>query len=301
MRSGPIKENAFRGAVVFLILAALIILAVVPAFADIGPKPSVTVDVEGRPDETVYATLLSNVEIYGPWFRITEDNIEGAGSFGTVDAPREAYEAFLEYEDPDGYMLMNQIFTLKGDESFSWSYYPPKEFKVAIYVPSENRLFVSAAMERDAFESFFSAVIPDLSSTEASLQIQPLYVTEDIRTGNAVGAFAIRMILTVLVELGLALLFKYRAKREIITIIITNIVTQGLLNLIMGLLDYTSGGLVWFIFFPILELLVFVIELIVYLIVFRDHSKGKTFGYTLLANFLTMALGFAVALFFMAV
>ena len=300
MRQTVSKDRSLRRICVILMVISALLLAIGPAFADVGPKPSVTVKIEGRPGETLYATLLSKSEVYGPWFSITEENIGEAGGYGPSDAGPEVYEAFFAYRDPDGYMLMNQIFTVEGEGSFCWSYYPPKEFKVAVYVPSENRIFVSEEMERDAFDSFFSAVIPDLAGTEAELQIQPLYVSEDIRTGNQIGAFVARMLLTVAVEVGLALLFKYRKKREIVTIIVTNVVTQGLLNLIMGVLDYTSGGLVWLIFFPILELLVFVIELIVYLIAFKDHSKGKTFGYTLLANFLTMAIGFAIAVYFMA-
>ena len=300
MRDEPVSERSLRRLCALLLTAVLIAFAIVPVSADVGPKPSVTVSVEGRPGETLYATLLSKDEVYGPWFRITEENIDGAGGYGPLDADHEVYEAFFSYRDPDGYMLMNQIFKVEGNGSFSWSYYPPKEFKAAVYVPSENRIFVSGELEREAFDSFFSAVIPDLSGKEAELQVQPLYVTEDIRTGNQILAFFVRMLLTIAVELGLALLFKYRKKREILTIVITNIVTQGLLNLVMGLLDYTSGGLVWLIFFPVMELLVFVIELIVYLIAFKGHSKGKTFGYTLLANLLTAALGLAIALYFMA-
>ena len=298
------SEARMRGWIcILLMLSVIFVFAASPASADMGPKPSVTVEFDGRGDETLYATLLSDEEIYGPWRTVSDDVLTELISKAETEEEAAAWQAIYDcaVTDPEGFRMMDQMFTVGPDEPLAWTYYPPEEFKVAVYVPSEGTVYVSDEMERDAFESYFSAQIPDASGSPSAGAAQPLFVTEDIRMGSVIGAFALRMVLTVVIEVLLALLFKYRKKKEIITIIVVNIITQGLLNLIMGLFDYTMGGLVWVFVFPILEILVFVIELIVYLIAFKDHSKGKTFGYTLLANFITMALGLAVAVFFMAV
>ena len=103
--------------------------------------------------------------------------------------------------------------------------------------------------------------------------------------------FLLRVVLTILIELVIGLIFGYRSSKERKTIIITNLITQILLNLAILLFDYYMGLLVWIFIFPILEIVVTIIEAIVYLVKFKDHKKFKTIIYSLIANLCTCLLG----------
>ncbi|MBQ5444258.1 MAG: hypothetical protein IIU29_03645 [Erysipelotrichaceae bacterium] len=95
------------------------------------------------------------------------------------------------------------------------------------------------------------------------------------------------------VELAVAYLFGYRKKRHIITILIVNLITQILLGVVMMLADHYGGLLTWMIFFPIAEIAVIVLEMVLYQILIRNEKRGKLILYAILANLLTAALTFA--------
>lgn len=251
-----------------------------PVHADVGPKPSVTITFENAPDHPYYVTLLGTEEFFGPWSNLTQEGIAGQDA-----EVRPAYEAFYDYAQLNGLYFSDFVQECSDDDEFHWGYYPPSSFRIAVYDSVEKTLRVSDVVEREAFDSFY---IIDLNQAG-------LTVVEDYHVTRYLISFAIRLAATILIEVILALLMGYRQKKEIRTIIFTNILTQILLNGIMLLLDYYSGLLVWLFVYPAMELAVFIIELAVYLINFRGHKKLKTFFYTLLANGLTFLLGLYIA------
>ena len=264
----------------FVIIASVFFLSglcIRPVSADMGPKPSVTVSITDPPEGHYYVTLLG-LEEYGPWGFVSEENMDAEI---TGEEETEAYKAFLAYEDEEGYKLLNYVSECSSDNEFSWSYYPPSAFKIAIYSVKDQSLKVSKAISRAAFEAYYNVSYKN-----------DMTVEEDTRTGRRLGLFALRVIVTIGVELLLGVILGYRSKSEIMTIIITNLITQVTLNAFLSLIDYSSGAYAWLIFFPIGELIVLVIELIVYLIKFKGQNKFKTVLYTIFANGLTLYLTF---------
>ncbi len=263
-----------------LLTILLFSLSCHPVSADVGPKPSVTVTFENAPDHPYYVTLLGTEEFFGPWSSVTSEFIDSQ-----PDDLRPAYVAFFEYAQATGLYFCDFVAECSDDDEFSWGYYPPSSFCIAVYDGVEGTLRVSDVIEREAFDSYYEI---DLNDPE-------LKVVEDYHLTRYVIGFLIRLVATVLTELFLAWFFGYRTKQEIRLIVFTNILTQILLNGIMLLLDYYSGLMVWLFVYPAMELAVFIIELAVYLINFRRHKKLKTFFYTLIANGLTFLLGLYIA------
>ena len=270
---------------IFVIIAAVFFLSglfIRPVSADMGPKPSVTITISDPPEGRYYVTLLGNEE-HGPWGFVNEENMEADVS---GEEETEAYKAFLTYEDEEGYRLLNYVSECSEDHEFKWSYYPPENFKIAIYSVKDQSLKVSQAINREAFEAYYDVNFKNDMS-----------VSEDTRLGRRIALFAIRVIVTIGVELLLGVILGYRSKSEIRTIIITNLITQVTLNLFMSLIDYSTGAYAWLIFFPIGELIVLVIEMIVYLIKFKGQNKFKTVLYSMFANGLTLYLSFISLMF----
>ena len=264
-----------------LLTSLLLLLVSSPVYADMGPKPSVTVSFQHAPDHPYYVTLLGTEEFFGPWSTISEEEIANHD-----DSIRPAYEAFYACAKENGLYFSDYVTDCSSDDTFRWTYYPPSSFRIAVYDSMDHTLKVSDLCKREAFDSYF---IVDLEGPE-------LIVKEDAHLTPYLLSFVIRMILTVLIELLIAWIFGYRTKKEKKIIVITNIITQCLLNGIMLSIDYYSGLLVWLFIFPVLELGVFVIELLVYLFLFKEHKKLKTFFYTLIANGLTFLLGIYLAM-----
>ena len=249
-----------------------------PVFADVGPKPSVTIIVENAPDKSYFVTLLAKSS-YGPWQQVTD--IEGMPADNEEE--RKAAQLFLDYEDSDGYFLLNNMSgDLMGKNEFSWTYYPPEEFKIAICCPQDGSVYVSEALERDAFYSYFHVTYGS----------NPLPAFEESHLGKVFLESLLRVAVTIIVELFLAYLFGYREKKQLLTITVVNVITQMILNAFLVFSDYFGGGLMWMIMFPLGEVIVFIIELIIYLFTIGKEGKGKAFLYTLLANAASAAFTF---------
>ena len=260
---------------IFLCTISLFLILPLRVNADVGPKPSVRIRFQNV-TRTCYVTLLSEQETTGPFSSITEP-------YSSNDAQEtEAYRIFTEYAETDDYYFLGNVEKIDPEHpEYSWTYYPPKMFKVAVYDPADGSLKVSDPAERTAFDTFYTA----------DLNEDGIVLDEDVHLKREIIGLLSRMILTVAVELVLALIFGYRKKKEIGTIVKTNLFTQLLLNLVMAFMDYYMGMMVWIFLFPVMELVVLVIEMIVYLRKFRDHSRWKTILYSILANLATLFMG----------
>ena len=258
-----------------LLIFCLLSLFTTTVSADMGPKASLHIQINNAPDNHYYVALFTKDPGYGRYGYIEETGIQASD-----DESRQAYEAFLNHHDPEGYKAMNYVEECSGTNEFSWTYYPPDEFKIAIYNTADKSLKVSDAYKKEAFDAVF---IVEYGPT--------LKVEEVDQFGRNILTFLLRALLTTLIEVGLALLFGYREKKEIITIVITNLITQILLNLFMAVADVSMGGYAWLLLFPLGEGIVWLIEMIVYLIAIKRKPKWKLIIYTLLANGITFVLG----------
>ena len=133
------------------------------------------------------------------------------------------------------------------------------------------------------------------------LMAEPVTVKADAGQGSF--GFVFRIIMTVLVELAIALLFGYKGKKAVKCILITNIITQIALNAGLDFGVHYIGPRDGRIFYMILEVMVFITEAIVYkqLILTQEQKKNwkdkcKIYGYSLVANLVSFGCGSGLAL-----
>ena len=276
--------------VILIFLCVIVISAVLPANAraDSGPKPSVVIDFSGLDSETYYATLLSSTVSTGP-YSTGRDYQEYMGNY-------DAFLKFSEYEDADGYYFLRFYQDCSETNRFSWTYYPPQEFKILLYFPETDTFIASNEIyERYAFDSYFTAEIEGQGNELTASS--GITLSKSYNYTNEIISLVIRILLTIAVELVVALLFGLRGKAVFRFIAVTNIVTQIALNLALNIINFHMGILAFIVFYVLLEIAVFAIEAILYAVCLKTQaSKRRLVTYALSANAASFALGMLLAI-----
>lgn len=260
-----------------LVLAVLVPVCAFPAFADIGPKPSVVIDFQGLEGQTYYATLLGDTDGYGPWStkRAYEEYL---GS-------QEVWDAFKGYDAPEGFWFIGYMEDCTETQQLSWTYYPPENFRVLLYFPEAGAFLISSeTYGRYAFDSAFTARV---SAGDVVLRSAYDFTWE-------VMSFLCRCILTIAAEVLIGWLFLFRGKPLFRLICVTNVVTQLLLNLALNVSNYLAGAMGYVMLYILLELGVFVVEGMIYAAYLKRHPQEKPlhpWGYALVSNGVSFALG----------
>ena len=282
------KRRLFCGSILALLLVCLLPLW---AAADTGPKPSITVTPEGFGEAACYLTLLSQTETTGPWSK-QESFAASKDSYGDPEADEAIWTAFNDYQDAEGFFFLGCYGEVTGGQVFCWSYYPPDTFKVLAYFPDSGTFAVGPVTERKEFSARYT-VSP--SETGETLLIEKAR-NQEAENKSFVG----RLVLTLALELAVAVVFAFRAKRQIITIVCMNLITQvGLNQAITHLFPLVSSRWYW----PgllVLEVLIFLVEGAVYAKLLPRWKKDPAavchpWGYALAANVASFGLGLILA------
>ena len=277
---------------IFALLLCFVLVMAMPitAHADMGPKPSVRIEFTGIEGETYYGTLLSKGKSTGPasaW----DGNPEYAYR-QPEDADYDIWLKFVEYEDTDGYYFLQWFWECSENNQLNWTYYPPTSFKILLYFPETDTFYVSPVYERYAFDSYFTV---DLSEYDSD----PILASKSYDYTWELISLAARIVLTIALELGIALLFGYREKKVLGLLAVVNIVTQVTLNVALNIINYNSGSMIFTFSYVLFEILVFTIEAVAYAVLIRKYSKvqkkGRAVGYAFIANAASFALGLWLA------
>lgn len=271
----------------------LLLVLTTAAFADSGPKPSVRISFENMDDTPCYGTLLSLTDSTGPssaWdgYEHSRPNLS--------EEETAVWRAFVDYEDTDGYYFLQEWWPCSETKTLNWTYYPPRSFKVLLYYPESGEFSVSGVQERYAFDSYFTV---DLAR-EGGASAAELYVEKSYAYGAEVLSLVCRIVLTIALELGVALLFFRRQARLLRCIAAVNVVTQVALNVALNIVNYQSGLYAFFFWYFVLELLVFAVEAAVYCFFAaradaRRIGKGRCIAYALSANVVSFVAGLFIA------
>ncbi len=281
----------------FICIVLLIPVLSISASADIGPKPSVVIDFKGLENQKYYVTLLSKVSSTGPY---SAYNGKYEKHFDS-EKDREIWEKFVAYKDADGYYFLQYFADCSGSNRFRWGYYPPSSFKILIYFPESDSFVVSAdTYDRYAFDSYYTvdATKLDIKSVTTFNKAMGVKRTYDY-TWEVISLLA-RIVITVAVELALAWCCGYRARKQFRLILITNISTQVILNMLLNIINFKQGYFAFILNYAWMEIVVFVIEGIIYskyLRRFADDNK-KVYGpwkYSFIANAASFAAGMLIA------
>lgn len=173
-----------------------------------------------------------------------------------------------------------------------FNYFLPSEFRLAVYLPSQGKVFLSAKVTRENFRSTFEAnLLPDgtINLQETTSFIQSNFA-ESIRN------FIIALVLTLILEIITALIFVSIAKipkKVLVSVIIANII---------------SLPIVWFVF-PLIkniplaillgEIFAFVFEAyFIYSLNRQIITLKKSFVLSLIMNLVSLLIGGFIFLFF---
>lgn len=99
----------------------------------------------------------------------------------------------------------------------------------------------------------------------------------------------LRITLTLLIEAIVFWLFGFRCKKSWIAFFTINLITQGALNIWLNGFDPLESYLVFTLIFG--EILVFIAEIIAFLVIIKEHRLMRTLLYVITANFLSLFAG----------
>ena len=298
-------------ALIILCMVAFVAVAIFvrtpTANADVGPKPSINITFKNLGDELCYGTVLSQCVSTGPHSAYAPDEGYDYKNLGWYDSNyydnedyhneevERIWHVFADYDDADGYYFLQLWWKLGGEvNQIHWGYYPPYSFKVLLYYPESETYITSEIYERYAFDSYFTV---DMNGVDVTLSGTQLTLDKNYDyLGEAVGLLC-RIALTILIELLIALLFRMKGRKVIVTVFVVNAATQIALNVALNLIYYFSGALTYLIFFALLEIVVVIVEAVVYSLLLRKQGVPiwKSILYAVVANAVSAVAGFYLA------
>jgi len=284
--------------VVFL-FAVLALIMPVPAYADAGPKPSVVVTFEGLDGERFYATLLSERDSTGPHSVLGK--YQNNQKYHEGDKDYEIWQKFLSYQDEDGFYFLQYFQNCTDTLKFTWGYYPPHRFKILLYFPEQDSFIVSDEIhERYAFDSYYKVDARNLEVNPEKVSGSIIVEKNYDFTWEIISLFA-RIILTIAVEILIAVLFGFTARKQLYIVAAVNILTQSVLNIMLNIVNYKQGSLMFVFNYIWMELLIFFIEAVAFSVLLykyrgeRKIAKWLAPVYAFVANAMSFVLGFFIA------
>ena len=177
----------------------------------------------------------------------------------------------------------------------------PSKFKILLYFPEYDSFVVSSeTYEKYAFHSYYKVDANGIEIQSVSIDNREFRLKKAIRIHELTSLIS-RILITIIIEVFIALIFGFREKKQLLIILVTNIITQSILNILLNLINYYQGGLMFVFHYVWMELLVIVIEIIAYCSFFNKYSRKVPIGkfkislYALIANVASFFSGVLIA------
>lgn len=282
-----------------LLISALLTFA---ASADFGPKPSVRIRFSHMKNVPCYGTLLSKGPSTGPYSAWDGDE---AHIYVDERTDMDIWQAFVDYEDTDGYHFLQLFWDVGKTGSISWTYYPPTSFKILLYYPETGEYAVSGICERYAFDTYYSVDMEGI--TIGSVDYNEELSSNDRLTAHKAYewkqealSLVARILITIAIEMAVAYLLGFRGKRALLFLVLVNTITQVVLNVLLNVINFSSGQAAFVTGYILLELLVVVMEAVLYTLLmkrFTNVPKTPRFYavYAFVANAVSFGAGLAAA------
>lgn len=276
----------------FIVLMISFYAIALDAHADVGPKPTADILVIGIEKDFYFDVLI---EISGDVETLSSSLVTEMIEFNYYqnDYPSHLLNG---YQDEDGFASRTLYdypasivrFDTEKNEFHLGYFNAPKVFKIVIIL-EDDTMIVSDVIHRQLFNSNMTYDLTgvDLSSNQFGVG----KVEENIPYNDYTLSLILRVIVTILVELFILWLFKYRNLNSYKITGLTNFITQTLLSLGLVLGYYFWGS--FFGLFAVLiigEFLVFVAEIAVYAMFLKEKGHGRAVLYGFVANLVTLIL-----------
>ena len=288
------KRNSLR-ALVCALLASLVLTTF--AFADSGPKPQLTVRVENAPQELYYLDLLAE----GDWNESGESSNDGVdwSYHGKEDTLDPALLTSLRDNVPAGWHacvaqgttgapMWGELYA-EGTDAFGndlhvFGYHGvPSTYRI-ILVTESGKVWVSDILNRRVLQSSVTVNWSDDTSavTVSVPSTIPGYLLQFLAT----------LVPTLLIEGALLFSFGYRSRRSWLVFLLVNLVTQGGFALYLAVTVLNHGVSGWSLLFYLpIELIITVVESLLYRRLLTEKGKGRAMGYAIVANIHSATVG----------
>lgn len=268
--------------------------------ADMGPKPKTTIEVVGFDQPYTFDLLYkSNKEINV----LTESEIfEQIENYYYLEEFPEELNGYVDEDGYHSYTLYRGIphyISFEEPNKFIAGYFsPPDVFKIALVLET-GEVIVSEIVNKTLFEAYFVFDLSDFSIETATPTIIngiTVYeldnsVTEIIPVGKSILQFVLTALATILIELFILFVFRYKLLVSYKLIVIVNLITQTLLyaSMVVGYLGASLFGYLGVLIIG--EIIVFAVEIISYIKLLKEKTKSLAVSYAILANIISLVIG----------
>lgn len=149
----------------------------------------------------------------------------------------------------------------------------------------------SAMLIVESSEKSFECKLPETTFKQYNNLLTLDFKNEIISVGykplRNVLLVSMRVLLTLLIEGLIFLAFRYKNKSSWIAFIIINLITQSALNISI----YSIINSYWIFGYVFYEIIIFIVEIIAFSRILKEHNKDRAIAYALIANFASLILG----------
>ena len=283
-------KKSLRNSILLLLTAMLL---TVSALADSGPKAQLTVKVENAPSEPYYLDLLAE----GAFEH--EDDVDYSGVDWSYHGEKRALldDGLLEAMRaavPEGWHACTAQGTngapmwgdLAGEDTglgtrlHTFGYHGVPDTYRIILVTKSGESWVSGVLHRATLQS--SATVDWAARTANAPSPAMAYGLQ----------FLCTLLPTLLIEGLLLFVFGYRSKRSWLVFLLVNLVTQGGFAVYLAVTVLNHGVSGWSLIFYIpIEVIITLVELLLYRRLLMEKSKARAAVYAIAANLCSAVLG----------
>lgn len=282
-------KKSLRNSILLLLTAMLL---TVSALADTGPKAQLTVKVVNAPSEPYYLDLLAEGE-----FEHKGDSAFDGLQWSYSDEERAALDDelldALRAAVPEGWhactaqgsngapMYGDLIGEPVGSTRLHiFGYHGVPDTYRIILVTKSGESWVSGVLHRATLQS--SATVDWAAKTAAAPSAGVAYALQ----------FLCMLLPTLLIEGALLFSFGYRSRRSWLVFLLVNLVTQGGFALYLAVTVLNHGVSGWSLLFYLpIELIITVVESLLYRRLLTERSWERAVGYAIVANVCSATVG----------
>ncbi len=252
-----------------------------------GPKPSITVQVENGPGNYYIALLHESGDKTQPESVLNPDTLDDSS---VQDYLKGFYhDGWVYHMSPVG----SNCYRSNPENIYRFGYMVPDIVKV-ILISSDGTVYISDSLDVKEFNAQITYDVTTGTLNEKPDTGKPL---------KRAGLMMTFLVLTLALELIILKLFKYPlSKRNTVSFIIINVLTNIPYTgfLLLGLFDRANLPVILLV--PFMELIITIVESVFYVFALRDGSGKKTglknFLYGIVANVFSAVMGDAVIIGF---
>ena len=261
--------------------------------ADTGPKPDMQITIKNLEKSDYAIAFAVQQDGWGPHFSYNPDH--GTHHDYSYENEESLKKIYFNVSLPEGWNLLEICKVYKDTSEFviKSGYMWPSDFILIIYNEVNAKYYLTEETKTYAFHSYFEFDMNDYKNEDIVLA-KPIVLEKNYQWGKETLGFFVRLLTTLAIELGLALLFRF-TKKSFLIIAVTNAATQIGLNVGLTLTAHFHGTTPWLVpMYAMLEAAIVVVEAIIFKKFCKrgtNESNQLVITYTILANILSFGLG----------